>query len=153
MCHKSENLVTFPNFLFLVFYGTKQGKPPKKQGFFSAGTLNKFPGKESGNAPKSKEFLANEKSKEIQNARGKENEGCLHLQPIPSTHPPPPLTPHLPLRESASSLSFLSISSRLPVLSSPHRAMQVCDAIYFCSPRCETRDASLRYDVFLQPAM
>ena len=37
-------------------------------------------------------------------------------------------------------LCAVKLSYRFSLLSSPNRAMQVCDAMCFCSPRCESRD-------------
>ena len=45
---------------------------------------------------------------------------------------------------SSKTLRFFSTIAFLvrkgPLGSSPNRAMQVCDAMYFCSPRCESHD-------------
>ena len=56
---------SFPCF----FFWKRQGKPPKKQGFFIPTEPLKIPGKEGKNARKNKEFLAGEKNKEFQKTR------------------------------------------------------------------------------------
>ena len=50
---------------FPCFLGKRQGKPPKKQGFFIPTEPLKIPGKEGKNARKNKEILARRKNKEI----------------------------------------------------------------------------------------
>ena len=47
-----------------LFFGKRQGKPPKKQGFFIP--TEPLKGEEGENAQKNKEILAAEKNKEFQ---------------------------------------------------------------------------------------
>ena len=61
---------------FLVFFGKREGKPPKKQGFFYPRRTPKIPGKEGENAQKKKEILARKKKKQgIPKRQGKEGQG------------------------------------------------------------------------------
>ena len=52
-----------------LFFGNRQGEPPKKQGLFILSEPLKSLGKKGKTAEKSKEFLGKEKSKEFQESK------------------------------------------------------------------------------------